>query len=269
MNYLRLLPAGVLCLGLFATGCPAKKSAPQKAPDASTPAVAAPAAPVAVPTPARKSPDDQIVESLGWSIGKRLGLAELELNKEQIDLLIKGLQESADGKQAPGDLQKIGPQIDAFMRAKQTAYRTRQRSESIAAAKLYFGKLKENKAIIELPSGLRYEIVQQGTGVAPTATDTVKVHYTGKLVDGTVFDSSVQRGQPIEAPLNRVIPGWTEGLQKIKQGGKIRLYIPSQLAYGDNGRPGIPPGATLIFDIELLDVKATKPAPVAPVSTKK
>jgi FKBP-type peptidyl-prolyl cis-trans isomerase len=89
------------------------------------------------------------------------------------------------------------------------------------------------------------------------------------LVDGTVFDSSVQRGQPIEAPLNRVIPGWTEGLQKIKQGGKIRLYIPSQLAYGDNGRPGIPPGATLIFDIELLDVKATKPAPVAPVSTKK
>ena len=97
----------------------------------------------------------------------------------------------------------------------------------------------------------------------PTATDTVKVQYTGKLINGTVFDSSAQRG-PLEIQLGKVIPGWTEGLQKINQGGKIRLYIPPKLAYGDRGEQGIPPGATLIFDVELLDTKATPPAEVAP-----
>ena len=90
----------------------------------------------------------------------------------------------------------------------------------------------------------------------PKPTETVKVHYTGKLIDGTVFDSSVQRGEPAEFPLDQVIPGWTEGIQKMNKGGKIKLYVPPQLAYGDDGRPGIPPSSTLIFDVELLDIKA-------------
>jgi len=145
------------------------------------------------------------------------------------------------------------------MRAKQTAYRNRQRSENIAAAKLYFEKLKDNKNIIELPSGLRYEIVQEGTGVAPTATDTVKVHYTGKLVDGTVFDSSVERGETISFPVTGVIPGWIEALQLMPVGSKWRLVIPSDLAYGDQGHPPtIPGGATLVFEIELLEIIAAK-----------
>ena len=99
-------------------------------------------------------------------------------------------------------------------------------------------------------------MIKEGTGKQPTASSVVKVHYTGKLVDGKVFDSSVQRGEPIEFPLNQVILGWTEGLQLMKEGGKATLYIPSKLGYGEQGVPGmIPANSTLIFDVELIEVK--------------
>lgn len=105
-------------------------------------------------------------------------------------------------------------------------------------------------------SGLQYKITQEGFGKWPNANSVVKVHYTGKLIDGTVFDSSVERGQPIEFPLNQVIPGWIEGLQLMREGAKATIYIPSQLGYGDQGVPGmIPPNSTLIFDVELIQVK--------------
>jgi FKBP-type peptidyl-prolyl cis-trans isomerase len=106
-------------------------------------------------------------------------------------------------------------------------------------------------------SGLQYKVLKEGTGKSPKATDTVKVHYRGTLLDGKEFDSSYKRGEPIEFPLNRVIPGWTEGVQLAKEGGKIELYIPSKLAYGESGTPGGPigPNETLIFEIELIQVK--------------
>ena len=113
-------------------------------------------------------------------------------------------------------------------------------------------KKKENVKVTA--SGLQYQIVQEGTGKQPKATDKVTVHYTGKLLDGTVFDSSVQRGEPIEFGLNQVIPGWTEGVQLMKEGGKIILYIPSELGYGDRDMGQIPPGSTLIFEVELIKV---------------
>ena len=119
--------------------------------------------------------------------------------------------------------------------------------------------LTENKSkagVKTTASGLQYLTTKEGTGKQPQATSVVKVHYTGKLVDGTVFDSSVQRGEPIEFPLNQVIPGWTAGLQLMKEGGKATLYIPSNLGYGAQGVPGtIPPNSTLIFDVELIEVK--------------
>lgn len=106
------------------------------------------------------------------------------------------------------------------------------------------------------PTGLKYMIVQEGTGKAPSATDNVTVHYTGRLTDGTVFDSSVSRGEPATFPLNRVIPGWTEGLQLMKEGGKAIFFIPSELGYGPDGAPPvIPPYASLIFEVELIRVE--------------
>jgi FKBP-type peptidyl-prolyl cis-trans isomerase len=114
-------------------------------------------------------------------------------------------------------------------------------------------------------SGLKYTVLKRGTGaVSPKATDTVKVHYHGTLLDGTVFDSSVERGQPISFPLNGVIPGWTEGLQLMKVGGKSHLVCPAKIAYGDRGAPPkIKPGATLQFDVELLGIEAPPPPPPA------
>ncbi len=109
--------------------------------------------------------------------------------------------------------------------------------------------------VIKTASGLQYKINQQGQGKQPTASSMVTVHYTGKLLDGKVFDSSVERGEPVDFPLNQVIPGWTEGLQLIKEGTKATFYIPAQLAYGEQGVPGtIPPNSTLIFDVELIKV---------------
>lgn len=115
---------------------------------------------------------------------------------------------------------------------------------------------KTEEGVIELPSGLQYKVLQEGTGtIHPTATDKVKVHYEGKLLDGSVFDSSVKRGKPISFALNQVIPGWTEGVQLMVVGEATRFFIPSGLAYGDRGAGGaIPPGATLIFDVELLGI---------------
>jgi FKBP-type peptidyl-prolyl cis-trans isomerase len=119
--------------------------------------------------------------------------------------------------------------------------------------------LKENASkpgVKTTSSGLQYLVLEEGKGKSPKATDTVLVHYKGNLLDGTEFDSSYKRNEPISFPLNGVIPGWTEGVQLMKEGGKIRLFIPSNLAYGSRGAGGvIPPDSTLVFDIELLKVQ--------------
>jgi FKBP-type peptidyl-prolyl cis-trans isomerase len=224
-----------------------------------SPAPAAPAAPAFT--------EAQMLEEFGWFIGKRVGLSELEFGKTDMDAFLKGLSNAAANKESPYELEKIGPAMDEFLQKKQEVYTDKLKKKGAAETAALFAKLKENKNVVELPSGLRYEIVKPGSGAFPKATDTIKVHYTGALVDGTVFDSSVQRNEPMEIALNEVIPGWTEGIQKVNKGGKIKLYVPAALAYGERGQGSIPPGSTLVFDVELLDILPPAPTPSAPALT--
>jgi len=126
--------------------------------------------------------------------------------------------------------------------------------ENRARAEAFWNENRTKDGVQQTASGLQYLVLQAGDGASPTASDTVKVHYHGTLLDGTVFDSSVERGQPISFGLNQVISGWTEGLQLMQEGGKSRLFIPAPLAYGDRAAGVIPPGSMLIFDVELLEV---------------
>jgi len=217
----------------------------------------APAPGQASAAPAAAAPaftDTQLLEEFGWYVGKKTGLAEWGFSQAEADSIAKGVLAALNGKDSPYQLQKVGPAMDEFIQKRQTALLQTMRMKNLNEASTFFAKLKGNKNVVELPDGLRYEILKPGDGTAPKPTDMVKVNYTGTLLNGSVFDSSVQRGQPMDIGLDKVIPGWTEGLQKTSKGGKIKLYVPPQLGYGDDGRPGIPPGSVLIFEIELLDI---------------
>ncbi len=218
-------------------------------------AMPAPTAPAAATAPQYTEP--QLLETFGWFIGKRIGLAELGFSAEQTQSIVKGLIAASGGKEPPFDLQKIGPEMDKFMQEKQQQYMSKLREQSQVDTDKFFKEVKTKPGVIVLPSGVAYEIVQPGSGEYPKPTNIVRVNYTGTLINGTTFDKS---NEPVEFPLNEVIPGWTEGIQKINKGGKIKLYIPPQSAYGDEPKPGIPAGSTLIFDVELLDIK-TAPTP--------
>ncbi|MEN9636957.1 MAG: hypothetical protein RL077_5361 [Verrucomicrobiota bacterium] len=249
---MKLKHTATICL--LATGLTVARAQEVKVniPGQAAAAAAAPAKPVFT--------EAQILEVFGWFIGKRVGLTELEFSQAELDTLVKGFLQAAQGKESPYELEKIGPMMDELMQKKQAVYLGKMKNKNLATTSDFFNKLKENKAIVELPSGLRYEILKAGEGAFPKANDSVQVHYTGKLLDGTVFDSSVQRGKPADFQLDQVIPGWTEGIQKVNKGGKIKLYVPPQLAYGDEGNQGIPPSSTLIFEVELLDIKGGAPA---------
>ncbi len=249
------LTASLLALGIVAAanGEDAKTPASKAQPASAAPANAMPAMPAA---PASQYTETELLETFGWFIGKRIGLSDLGFTAAQTDSIIKGILVAAGGKDSPHDLQKIGPEMDKFMQEKQQQYMSKQKMQGQADTEKYFAELKTKKGVIFLPSGLAYEIVQPGTGDYPKPNQTVRVNYTGTLINGSKFDSSVDRGEPAEFGLNEVIPGWTEGIQKINKGGKIKLYIPASLAYGDEQKPGIPPSSTLIFDVELLDIKS-------------
>jgi FKBP-type peptidyl-prolyl cis-trans isomerase len=262
MKLTHTLTLGVLALGLAAGA---------RAQDIKVPGAAAAATKPAAVAPTAYS-ETQVLEALGWIASKNIQLETFGFTPTQLDSVLKGIAVGASGQDLPYDKDKMGPLINELVQKKQTEYLDKLKKQGQAETAAFFAKLKENKNVVELPSGLRYEIVKQGEGAFPKPTETVKVHYTGALVNGTVFDTSLQPRQPgaavepVEFPLNGVIPGWTEGIQKINKGGKIKLYVPPHLGYGDEGRPGIPPASTLVFDVELLDIKATPAAEPASIA---
>jgi FKBP-type peptidyl-prolyl cis-trans isomerase FkpA len=193
---------------------------------------------------------EKTVYAMGVMLGRNL--APLSLTPAEIEIVKKGLSDSAAGKPPAVDLQTFGPKIQQFAQARAT---DRAKAEKDKSASFAETAAKETGAV-KTPSGLVYRTVTAGQGASPGPTDTVKVHYAGTLIDGTEFDSSIKRGEPVEFRLDQVIPCWTEAVQRMKVGEKARLVCPSDIAYGDQGRPPtIPGGATLVFEVELLGVK--------------
>ena len=238
---------------------PAKKSPAA----ATTPANAAAPKPATQAKPAAPAPgtlatdDDKTIYAMGLAISRQL--AAFSLTPSELEIVRRALSDAAAGKPEI-DLNVWGPRIQSFAASRAAAAAEKEK----AASATYLSKAAAEPGAVKTDSGLVYRELTAGTGESPKATDTVKVNYRGTLTNGTEFDSSYKRNEPTQFPLNGVIKCWTEGVQRMKVGGKSMLICPSDIAYGNVGHPPtIPGGATLTFEIELLEIVATK-APVAP-----
>ncbi|MBO7647984.1 MAG: FKBP-type peptidyl-prolyl cis-trans isomerase [Bacteroidales bacterium] len=203
--------------------------------------------------------EQKISYAIGANLGTQVSHDGIELN---LDALVQGLRDAMAGQNKFSDeqMQEAFMMLQQDMQAKQQemqAKRDEVANEEKIKGKMFLEENKKNPDVKVTPSGLQYKVITMGTGEKPAATNTVTVKYKGTLLDGTVFDSTEkQGGEPIQFPLNGVIPGWTEGVQLMPTGSKFIFYIPSDLAYGDRGAgPQIPGGATLIFEIELISFK--------------
>jgi FKBP-type peptidyl-prolyl cis-trans isomerase FkpA len=233
----KILSALLLGVVIAAPGCEKKAAAP-----------AAQASPAAA-----MSEDEKAIMAFGGAVGQQLAqqVKALNLSPAELEILKKGLAASLAGEKPQYDMQQYGQLLQA--RADKQSAASAGPAKEMSAA--FRDKAAAEAGALRYPSGLIYRTLKPGTGASPKSTDVVRVHYHGTLPDGKVFDSSVQRGQPIEFPLSNVIRCWTEGLQLMKVGEKAKLVCPSELAYGDRGNGSIPPGSTLVFEVELLGIK--------------
>ncbi len=212
-------------------------------------------------TTAAASPEDALAlestdQKVSYFVGLQMGgqLAQDKSLAVDLDALSAGISDALAGKEPRIPQAELMAAIQAKRSEAQAASQAKAQA-NLEAGKAFLAKNAQRPEVTTTASGLQYEVLQPGAGPKPTQDQTVKVHYHGTLLDGTVFDSSVQRGQPIEFPVTGVIKGWIEALQLMPVGSKWKLYIPADLAYGNQDRGTIPPGSTLIFEVELLDVK--------------
>lgn len=207
------------------------------------------------------SEDKKIGYSMGMTFANRM---KNDLPEIEVDAFVQGIVDGLEDNESQMTEEEIQETLQAFqqkmMEEQQQAQQDMQNqknsdaSENKARAEEFLAENAERDEVTVTESGLQYEVLEEGDGTSPDATDTVTVHYTGTLIDGTTFDSSRERGEPVSFPLQNVIAGWTEGLQLMKEGGRIKLYLPPELAYGPGGQGSIGPNEALIFDVELISV---------------
>lgn len=205
-----------------------------------------------------KTDAEKVGYLIGNEIGRNLGEAGIK-NDIDIEKLVAGLRDGVEGKEPKipeAEAQQIMMAFSMKMQQKMQAKQTEDADKNTAEGEKFLAENKAKEGVKTTASGLQYQILTEGKGDSPKATDEVSVHYRGTLLNGEEFDSSYERGEPTEFPLNRVIPGWTEGLQLMKVGGKAKFWIPGSLAYGMNPPPGneIGPNQLLVFEVELLNI---------------
>ena len=192
---------------------------------------------------------DKISYALGLGIGQQI--KSMNIGHFNVEDFAQSVSDVLEGKQTAFSSREAQIMLQDFFSKKQKE----EAQAHIAEGKAYLDAIAKKEGVVVTKSGLQYEVLQEGTGKSPKATDTVRCHYEGRLLDGTIFDSSYKRGEPADFGLNQVIPGWTEGVQLMKEGAKFRFTIPYLLAYGEQGAgSSIPPFSTLIFDVELIKV---------------
>lgn len=199
---------------------------------------------------------DKVSYALGLGIGRQL--SQMGADSLNIDDFAQSIKDILAGKEpavSDAEAQTLVKDFFEKQEAKQRAAAAEKFKDTKEKGEKYLAENAKKEGVVTLPSGLQYQVIKEGNGRKPKATDKVKCHYEGMLIDGTLFDSSIQRGEPATFPLNGVIAGWTEGLQLMQEGAKYRFFIPYQLGYGEHGAgASIPPFAALVFDVELIEV---------------
>ena len=200
---------------------------------------------------------DKLSYALGLGIGRQLSqMGAGDLNVADCAQAVKDMIDGKEPQVPTAEAQQIVEDFFRRQEEKQRAEAAEKYKGAKSEGEKYLSENAKKEGVVTLPSGLQYKVLKEGNGNSPKATDKVVCHYEGMLIDGTMFDSSIQRGEPATFPLNGVIAGWTEGLQLMKEGAKYRFFIPYQLGYGERGAgASIPPFATLVFDVELIEVK--------------
>lgn len=227
-------------LALAVTGLVAGCSTPPEAPE----------------QPKLDSTDQKVSYGMGLVLGERMGN---DLPNLQMDQFLQGIQHGHAGdeeakRMSREEIQQALMTYQQQLQEEQGKQMEELAQKNLEAGEVFLAENAEREGVETTESGLQYEILEQGDGEKPAASDTVQVHYTGELLSGEVFDSSRERGEPVTFALNQVIPGWTEGLQLMNEGARYKLYIPSDLAYGPGGNRAIGPNETLVFDVELLEI---------------
>jgi FKBP-type peptidyl-prolyl cis-trans isomerase FkpA len=195
-------------------------------------------------------------DSASYAVGQGLGQSIKDRHVEiEADIAMQGLQDALEGREPQLALEEIGPLMQRLSREGMAKWNEEQGLRNEVEGEAYLAENAGRDGVQVTESGIQYEVITEGTGAKPTATDQVTVHYVGTMIDGSVFDSSRERGEPATFSLDGVIPGWTEGLQLMSVGSTYRLVIPADLAYGEAGNPRLGPNATLIFEVELLGIE--------------